>query len=199
MYDAKANREYYLRNGRCPMCGGKRPVEPGTHRCRECAIRECDRKAAKKQRWITAGRCSRCGGELADDGRRTCPECRAKALKYSARNAQSQKTLSDKRKEGGKCVRCGVRWAEAGHTLCKQCLQSERARSKRYDPDGAKRREKRQQRIDAGLCIDCGTPTENGRKRCQRCIEMRRDSTRKYKIIKRLEREVQNVRGKNQV
>jgi len=185
VYDAKANREYYLRNGRCPMCSGKRPVEPGTHRCRECAIRECNNKAARKQRWIDAGKCSRCGGELADDGRKTCPECRRKASKFKKRNKEQKKAIAEERKQEGKCVRCAIRWAEAGHVHCKQCLQEMRERYKQYDPDGAKRREKRQQRIDAGLCIDCGRPTEGGRKRCQRCIDMRRESGRKYKIHQR--------------
>jgi hypothetical protein len=93
-----------------------------------------------------------------------------------------------------------VRFAALGHVMCEKCLEAHREDSRKSNQNGAKAKARREARIAAGLCIDCGKPTDReGKARCSACLAARRDSTRKYKIIKRLEREVQNVRGKNQV
>ena len=195
MYDAKANREYYLRNGRCPKCSGKNKVEPGKRLCRECALKESDRRRERRERWINAGKCARCGGELLGDGFKTCLRCREYQAQFRPKYAQYAKKLAEKRKKDGKCVRCGYHWAELGKTLCKWCNEKHKREYKRYDPDNSKKYARRQARIDAGLCIDCGAPS-GGRLRCDRCNEMRRDSTRKYKITQRIKREAEEARAR---
>lgn len=61
------------------------------------------------------------------------------------------------------------------------------------------KRKRRQELREAGLCIDCGQVVDgDNHTRCKRCRDMRMDSTRKYRIRKRLEKEAEDVR-KNQV
>lgn len=197
MYDseqARKNREYYLSRGRCPRCGGKNPVEDGKARCRECGVKESERLRARKARWIAAGLCSRCGGPLDGDGKKTCIECREYAAQFQPQKAEAAKAVYDALKESGHCVRCKTRWAEAGRAYCGICLNEHKQWQKNYDPDGDKKRQQRRERVEAGLCIDCNAPTEDGKQRCQRCVEKRRDSTRKYKIRQRIKREADRAR-----
>ena len=191
MYDWKANRDYYLNNGRCPKCAGRNPVEPGKHRCRECAIKESESIRNRKLYWIATGKCSRCGGPLSDKRYKTCQKCRDYAARY--KNDQNKRRYYS-RKIDGMCARCGKKYAEAGKVYCQDCLDKQKERSKNSDPGNVKKYERRQKLIDAGLCIDCRRPTTGGRQRCDRCIEMRRDSTRKYKITKRIHAEAEKER-----
>lgn len=194
MFDWKANRDYYLNNGRCPRCAGKNPVEPGTHRCRECGLKESERYRLRKQYWIDTGKCSRCGVPLEDKRFKTCQKCRDYAAQFKPRKRDNNKSAYEKRKEAGKCVRCGKRYAEGGMVYCRECLDKHKRWQQNADPGWAKKYERRQKRIDAGLCIDCGRPTKDGRQRCDRCIEMRRESTRKYKITKKIRVEAERER-----
>jgi hypothetical protein len=91
-------------------------------------------------------------------------------------------------------VRCGERAAEAGKVMCKLCRNRTNEVYRASDPGWAKRYERREQLIAAGLCIDCSQPTDNGKKRCPKCIEGRRDSTRKYQIVQKIKREADRAR-----
>ena len=185
MRNDRANYAYYLRNGNCPRCSGMRKVEPGKSTCAVCAAQMRESLRQRRERWAAEGRCHTCGAELKDDRYVTCEVCR------KARGARRSAAAKAKRlawKAEGKCQECGKRWAEAGKTLCKPCLKALNARLKRNDPDNAKKYARRQARIDAGLCIDCGRPTEPGKQRCSRCREMRRDSEIKYRLKKKLAR-----------
>jgi predicted amidophosphoribosyltransferase len=131
---------------------------------------------------------------LSGDGFVTCEKCRR------VRGKQKSEAMKAKRlawKAAGKCQECGKRWAEAGKTLCKPCLKALKERQKRNDPDNAKKYARRQARVDKGLCIDCGRKTEPGKKRCDRCRKMRRESEEKYRLKKKLAREAQK-RGRIQ-
>lgn len=194
MFDWKANRDYYLNNGRCPRCAGKNPVELGTHRCRECALKESERYYSRKQYWIDTGKCSRCGAPLEDTKYRTCQKCRDYAARFKPRKRDENKSSYDRRKEDGRCVRCGIRYAEGGMVYCRECLDKHKKWQQNSDPAWAKKYERRQKLIDAGLCIDCRRPTNNGRKRCDRCLEMRRESTRKYKITRKIRMQAEQER-----
>ena len=194
MYDAKANRIYYLNNGRCPYCGGKNPVEPGKRRCAICGEKSRERYRKRIARRKANGLCTGCGGPLDGDGFRTCKKCRDRPEKWRKLATEVAKRIYDERIASGHCVRCGVHWAEPGKTQCKECLIKHAIRQKAADPGWEKKKAKRQARIDAGLCIDCGRPAQDGKKRCQRCIEKRRDSTRKYKIKQRTKKEVEKAR-----
>lgn len=204
MYDAervKANREYLLSRGRCPGCGGARPVVPNGKMCFQCMERNnaSHRRLAKSRR--EQGVCTRCGGPLADDGCITCPKCREYNRQYLARKHDADIARYYELKRRGLCVTCGRTWAEPGHVRCKACAADILRQSTASDPDGEKRRKRRENRVAAGLCIDCGRPTKDGKQRCERCIEMRRDSTRKYKIMQKIDREAEKARnhGKGQV
>lgn len=163
-------------------------MEPGKSTCEVCAaqIRESSRQ--RRARWAAEGRCHTCGAELKDDRYVTCEVCRKVR---GARRAAAAKAKRLALKAEGKCQECGKRWAEAGKTMCKPCLKALKERLKRNDPDNAKRYARMQARIDAGLCIDCGRKTEPGKKRCERCRKMRKESEQKYRLKKKLAREAQ--------
>lgn len=194
MRNDRANYAYFLRNGNCPRCNGLRKVEPGKCTCAVCAeqVRETSRK--RRERWKAEGRCHSCGRELKDDGFVTCEVCRKVR---GARRSEAAKAKRLAWKAEGKCQECGVRWAEAGKTMCKPCLKALKDREKRNDPDHAKKYARRQARVDKGLCIDCGRKVEPGKKRCDRCRKMRRESEEKYRLKKKLAREAQK-RGRIQ-
>lgn len=99
-------------------------------------------------------------------------------------------------KERGICTSCGRVWAEPGYTLCKACeAKIKRCHDLKREQRVQAKREQRRQRIEAGLCTECGTrPALPGRRMCERCRDMRNDSTRKYKIMKRMERDAQRAR-----
>ena len=186
MRNDRANYAYYLGNGNCPRCHGLRKVEPGKSTCAVCAeqIRQSSQK--RRDRWREEGRCHSCGRELTDDRFVTCEVCRNVR---GMRRSRNMKAKREAWKAEGKCAECGKRWAEAGKTMCKPCLKALNERLKRNDPGNVKKYAWRQKRIDAGLCIDCGRKTEDGKQRCRRCREMRRDSEIKYRIKKKMERE----------
>ena len=179
---ASENRQYYLRRGRCPLCFGKNPVEPGKKRCAKCAELRNRQQRELTQTYKAAGNCSRCGGPLDDDRHKTCAKCREYAAKFREMSKARLKAMYHERKDAGMCVRCGLTWAEPGKTCCQKCLDKGKIEKKRYDPNGDKRRALREFRKANGLCIDCGRPSD-GHSRCRRCNDMRNDSTRKYKIM----------------
>lgn len=193
----KWNYQYYLSRGLCPHCGGKNKVEPKRNRCRECAIKNSESKRKMRETRIAEGRCVRCGGPLGDSKYKTCEKCRAYNRQFEAPKKREQTNQRyHAYKEAGICVSCGRKWAEPGHVYCAECRVKNKRRIVKQDPTGDKKREFRQARIDAGLCIDCGRPTVDGKARCNRCIEMRRDSTRKYEIHKRIQRDNERERMK---
>lgn len=112
----KANREYYLRNGRCPRCGGANPVEPGRNRCRECALKSSNARREQRIKRREDRRCTRCGKPLPEDSRYIqCNECRTYLRKYQVFNKARYEQL----KAEGRCVKCGE-WAAQG----KRCAAS---------------------------------------------------------------------------
>ena len=91
-------------------------------------------------------------------------------------------------------MKCGD-WAEPGRTMCKKCLDNHAGYVQSYGEAYRDRKRQRwQERIAARLCIDCGRPTDNGHTRCIRCRDMRMDSTRKYRINKRIEKQAKEAR-----
>ena len=95
-------------------------------------------------------------------------------------------------KENGFCVTCGYRYAVPGRTRCKACADKmKRQKSKRYDEWYAERRAKWQERRDNHLCVTCGAPAVENRRRCEPCLMKMRDYFRVYKIRKKLDAEVQ--------
>lgn len=193
MYNAEQEREnrlYYIRQGRCPHCGGQRPIAPGHKSCEACMEKERQRKREEREFRLANGLCTRCGRPRDDERYNTCERCRNRDADRE-RNRKRYNVL----KLRGMCVRCGERAAEAGKVMCKLCRKRTNQVYRDSDPGWAKRYERRDQLIAAGLCIDCSQPTENGKQRCPKCIEARRDSTTKYRIIQRIKREADRARG----
>ena len=108
-----------------------------------------------------------------------------KALRH-AYNRKRRKRLI----EQGVCVTCGWREVVPGWTQCQFCYDRWKESAEKSDPGGERRRERarrqRAERIAAGICTECGTrKATEGMRMCERCREMRNDSTRKYKIHQR--------------
>lgn len=189
---SKDNRLYYLRQGRCAACGGKNPVIKGQTLCIECNQKHNDSHNARKRAWRESGLCTRCGAER-DSERRMCKRCREYSADLRKMNSENAKKWRAKQRAKGFCTRCGKTWAEPGMSWCRKCQIIHR-RETNNDDQRQKTRERRQKRIEAGLCIDCGAPAKTGSKRCERCIEMRRDSSQKYRIKKKLEKQIEEAR-----
>lgn len=156
--------------------------------CAVCAMKNRESNRRRRARWAAEGRCRSCGRELTDERYVTCELCRNVR---GVRRSEGMKARRLAWKAEGKCQECGVRWAEAGKTMCKPCLKALKERQKRNDPDNAKKYARRKARIDAGKCIECGRKTEPGKKRCERCRKMRKESEQKYRLKKKLAREAQ--------
>lgn len=197
MYDAKANRAYYLSRGRCPRCNGKNPVEPGKHECRECSIRISEKLRELRVIRRENGQCTRCGKVLENGTKYVqCADCR----KYNGNYFKFNKSRYERCKEDGECVKCGHP-AEPGRTMCRKCLDAH-IEYERNCKAGLRetKRQRRADRIAAGLCIDCGKPVgDSEHTRCKRCRDMRMDSCRKYRIHKRLEKEAEEARRRSNV
>ena len=105
------------------------------------------------------------------------------------------KELKDWYRQHHICVMCGRADAEPGRKHCKACLQHERERNAlRRDQTIARRRELRKERSEAGLCLYCGKPATPGKQLCMTCRMRQNDSVRKYRIIKKIDREVEKAR-----
>lgn len=90
----------------------------------------------------------------------------------------------------GLCVTCAWREVVPGRRLCQFCYDRWKKSAEKSDPGGVKHKElkkkQRAERIAAGICTECGKrPASEGMRMCERCREMRNDSTRKYKIHQR--------------
>lgn len=184
---SKENRAYYLSRGLCPRCGGKARVEEGRVLCQDCQKKHDRWQKDSRAQWKEQGRCTRCGRER-DTDTVLCAKCRAYMADIRRDNAKVSKERRDKLREKGFCTRCGKTWAEPGHSFCGKCL--ERHRRETNTPEQKQKADaRRRARVEAGLCIDCGKPTKDGKQRCRACVEARRDSTRKYQIMQRIKRE----------
>lgn len=111
------------------------------------------------------------------------------------------KELRDWYREHGICNRCGRIWADAGYVTCKACREKNERSKDKCDPGRerwkANRTQQRHERLANGLCPDCGAAAVEGRKHCKRHLEARRDSTRKHRILKRMDRESEQARARS--
>lgn len=192
---SKENREYYLSRGRCPRCGGKNPLEPGKTLCRGCAVKVSE--ARRKQReWRRENHiCTRCGKPMGEDERfKTCSECREYVSSFKPIYRRETQAQYNRHKLLGLCVKCGE-FAEPGRTMCRKHLDEHIAYERKAgEMLREHKRERAAYRREHGLCLDCGRPTDEGHTRCPRCREMRMDSTRKYRIQKRMDKEAEDAR-----
>lgn len=113
----------------------------------------------------------------------------------------SDKALRDWYREHGICNCCGRVWADAGYVTCKACRMKNKRSKDKCDPGRerwkANRTKLRHERVANGLCPDCGAVAVEGRKHCERCLEARRDSSTKYRILRRMDREAERARARS--
>lgn len=193
----RINRLYYLSQGRCPRCGGKSPVQPGRVLCMDCQKKHDDEQRERRARWRGEGKCTRCGGDR-DSEKTMCAKCREYMHDIRREGAEYAKERRDAFREKGICTRCGIRYAEPLRAWCYVCAKKHRQYTAGNERQIERSKKRRDERKAAGLCIDCGRPSD-GKSRCPRCTEMRRDSTRKYQIIKRIEKQAEEARRRSHV
>ncbi len=132
----KAYKEYYLNMGICPYCR-KRKLTPGYKSCVVCrenkALRRMKSKdpekakqrsiyrKSKRAERIDQGLCTVCGKRKAEQGFKTCPECRRNQKKYRHIYV-SKYQLSDRALwvSQGRCEHCGSYDLQEGTKLCKK-------------------------------------------------------------------------------
>ena len=116
---------------------------------------------------------------------------RDKALK-----SKTGKELRKWYQSRGICDSCGQVWAEPGHVRCKACedkIRAYHAASREHRIE--LQRKRRAERIAAGICTECGKrKATEGMRMCPICRERRNDSTRKYKIRKKIARQNEKER-----
>ena len=172
--------------GLCPRCGD-RPPAPERSTCRPCA-EKCNRASRARDARLRAA------GKPRRDS--------ARAKEYERERAQRETAKRDAR---GSCTRCGKHPAAPGRKSCEPCLEKRRAADRaRYaagkaaglpyggaDPEAkrragrAKSRRRQKERVEAGLCIRCGTrPPAEGGTSCQPCRD-RRQAAEKQRYSER--------------
>ena len=172
-----------IAQGLCPRCGD-RPPAPERSVCPPCA-EKCNRASRARD------------ARLRAEGKPRRDPARAK--EYERERARRE---TEKRAARGSCTRCGKHPAVPGWKSCEPCLEKRRAADRaRYaagkaaglpyggaDPEikrragRAKSRRRQQARIEAGLCIRCGThPPVEGGTTCRPCRDKRQAAEkRKY-------------------
>lgn len=117
------------------------------------------------------------------------------------RNAY-QRELRSWYKSNGICIQCGSVWALPGHVRCKDCFIRDKGYHKRFDPDGAKNRERkritREKRLAAHECLNCGVKLGDDYmyRYCPRCKAKRIEASQRYDIRQRLKREAEKERAR---
>lgn len=194
---------------KCASCNLN--TEPGRSRCRVCAekVKQHDRERYQKR--SAAGVCVLCGREVPIDGKTSCERCLSKYRKryeaaavkkkteksaavekktgrvYGERESQWHKKRYAERKAAGLCGRCGYDPVEEGFAYCTSCLRKQRHRQIIAFEKMAAEKERidsvlAEQRIDAGLCRNCGSSEVREAGLCRGCrsIELVRGGMKRY-------------------
>lgn len=78
----RENRQYYLANGKCPRCGGARPVVPGKTLCEVCLENNRRRTRTRHAKAQSLGLCAVCEKRLPEPGFTTCHYCKELRRRY---------------------------------------------------------------------------------------------------------------------
>lgn len=118
------------------------------------------------------GLCVQCG-KVNEDGKSSCPECRAKE---NERKRQDRIFFA----AHGLCTRCGKNSVFGEDRTCFECRAKDFVRNGRRDRDKAKKKDREgfqrryRTRSEQGICVGCGRRrAAEGKKRCEICA--RRD------------------------
>ncbi|MCY4502824.1 MAG: hypothetical protein OXE57_14830 [Alphaproteobacteria bacterium] len=98
---------------------------------------------------------------------------RCGSLRYASRVYLYQR--ADEALKVGMCRRCTQNPVVPGYVHCEACMEKNRGRENR----------KRQRRVEAGLCAQCGGPKDDGRRRmCAACRAKHADIMRKRRAAR---------------
>ena len=166
--------------------------------CEMCAEKHDTQQTLKRKQWREEGKCGRCGAELPNGEKgRMCDKCREYTARFREANRQQAKERRERLRAKGMCTRCGEMTADAGHVTCWKCRARHKAEIKRNDPDNAKKYARRQERIEQGLCIDCGRKAEHGKMRCFICNRKQAESQQVYRIKKKIQKSAEMIIAQN--
>ena len=163
---SKANKEYYLQIGICPLCR-KRKVDVGYKSCLACRekislknkenrqdpekrAQILERAKEKRQKRIDSGLCTICGKNKPENGYRTCEACRKKHRRYR-KIFITKYQLSDRAlwKDQGKCARCGADEQYNGFSLCRKCYEQSTEALERARETVFRHRREERERLEA--------------------------------------------------
>ena len=138
------------------------------------------------------GICVMCGNNDAFPGYVKCPECiekvglasrrcwanKEKRIRYNKHGNERKKKLILERKEKGMCPKCGKPVRNEKYIYCARCREKKNAarRAKNSRRPGEHFRD----RIEAGVCMYCGSDPVPGYKLCEKCLEKRRCINNKF-------------------
>lgn len=163
-------------NGLCLNCG--KPMDREGRNCIACTER--NRKYNNETRAMRKkyGVCPRCGKEKLWGNEKNCPECTAKQYKWNMATRERehynevhrvwQKAEHHRRIAEGICTRCGKRDADSGYKTCGVC----RDRASKYYRANYSNPNRKEKRLEAGLCFYCDNPVKEGYKVCEHHYEL---------------------------
>lgn len=170
--------------GKCPNCG-KDKGKDGFTLCQSCREKMNSKDQARREKRKEAGLCISCGKPVQDKRHTRCAKCRKK---YNDRNKEYYRLHREKQlslnmdrkrrlKQLGLCVDCKKPLQDNEQTLCTECHGIQKKKWREYyashRKDVARRKlAKKQERMQAGLCISCGKAVQDSRyARCTECRE----------------------------
>lgn len=163
----KKRRKTRRKNSRCAYCGKK--VSAKYTQCAKCRKLH----SSQDQRNLAKGLC-RCGAERHRDFK-SCAEC---MLWYR----QNHKTRRDEHKAAGLCMICNDPKFE-DYVYCKKHIIKNRDHHKGYYLRIGQQR--RQARIDAGICTQCSLKAAKGNQLCAEHRDQMRAKNRKYYLTRK--------------
>lgn len=127
-------RHYRYRkdHGLCQRCGN---VLDGTNKsyCTKCVEKVRKNQRENRKFYISIGICPICKKNQLFGDEKSCPECKAKRMKYKTstdkyreRNRIKSKEIHLKCIETGTCTRCRKRKAVYNRKKCEICLEKDR-------------------------------------------------------------------------
>lgn len=189
-------RAYRRENRLCVRCGGQDALtEAGQYYCAECAQKNKEKDARREMRRRASHACVQCGAqdERTAAGMACCAKCAEKINQDQKRRRDTspEKRAKDNAEKNATyyymkrhhlCVECGSQDALtlAGRAYCHDCAEKHNASKRRRVEENREEynrraRERRAAAIEAGKCVSCGRPTEDGHAQCRRCLAYRRD------------------------
>lgn len=148
-------RLQYIESGICPHCK-KRALAKSKKHCEHCLKikRRNARKHSKRRRekYLDQGICPSCRTNSLEPDKTRCSTC----LEKEAIRVNKKRKKRDKKT----CYRCLSKSVSDGYKICDSCREYDRQKT----------RDRRAERIRAGLCPECGQKLDDSNyKSCSQC------------------------------